>query len=48
MSKRRLWVAEIFSKIRGATLSQGRATYHITIWQKMPKKTAFEIKNDLR
>jgi len=27
--------AEIFSKISGATLSQGRATYHITIWQIM-------------
>ncbi len=32
-SKRRLLAAEIFSKISGATLSQGRATYHITIWQ---------------
>lgn len=32
-AKRRLLAAEIFSKISGATLSQGRATCHITIWQ---------------
>lgn len=32
-AKRRLWAAEIFNKISGATLSQGRATCHITIWQ---------------
>ena len=33
MPKCRLWAAEIFSKVSGATLSYGRATCHITIWQ---------------